>query len=106
MAAIPDPSHRHRWLRLSLLALVASLTSCATIPELGALADRGGTSGRRIEVDLTDQKATLLHHGKVVAISPICTARVGKTTPAGRYSIIRRSPDHRCRLCGNCVRGG
>jgi len=99
-------SHRHRCMKLSLLALVAGLTSCTTIPEIGGLADRGGTSGRRIEVDLTDQKATLLHRGKVVAVSPISSGREGKTTPTGRYSIVQKSPNHRSTLYGNYVRNG
>jgi len=99
-------SHRHRCMKFSLLALVATLTSCTTVPEIGGLVDRGGTSGRRIEVDLTDQKATLLHRGKVVAVSPISSGREGKTTPTGRYSVIQKSPDHRSTLYGNYVRNG
>ena len=95
-----------RPISLCLALIACGLTSCATIPELGGLTDRGGTSHRRIEVDLTDQKATLLHHGKVVAISPISSGREGKTTPAGRYRIIQKSPDHRSSLYGNYVRGG
>lgn len=98
--------HRRRCVEIALLALVSGLTSCTSIPEIGGLVDRGGTSGRRIEVDLTDQKATLLHHGKVVAVSPISSGREGKTTPTGRYSVIQKSPNHRSTLYGNYVRNG
>lgn len=68
--------------------------------------DRGGTSGRRIEVSLSQQKATLLHHGKVVAVSPISSGREGKHTPTGRYSVIEKDIDHRSSVYGNYVRGG
>jgi len=68
--------------------------------------DRGDTEGRRIEVDLKSQKATLLHHGKVVAIAPISSGREGKTTPTGRYRVIQKSPNHRSSLYGNYVRNG
>ncbi|WAC21737.1 L,D-transpeptidase [Luteolibacter sp. SL250] len=95
-----------RPIALPLAAIVACLTSCTTIPELGGMMDRGGTSGRKIEVDLTDQKATLFQHGKVVAIAPISSGREGKTTPTGRYRIIQKSPDHRSSLYGNYVRNG
>jgi Uncharacterized protein conserved in bacteria len=99
-------SHRHRCMNFSLLALFTGLTSCTSIPEISGMMDRGGTSGRRIEVDLTDQKATLLHHGKVVAVSPISSGREGKTTPTGRYSVVQKSPNHRSTLYGNYVRNG
>ena len=97
---------RLRCIELSLLALVSGLTSCASVPEIGGMMDRGGTGGRRIEVDLTDQKATLLQHGKVVAVSPISSGREGKTTPVGKYRVIQKSQNHRSTLYGNYVRNG
>jgi hypothetical protein len=98
--------HRRRWLGFLLPALFCALSSCATIPELGGIVDRGGTSGRRIEVDLTDQKATLLQHGKVTAVSPISSGREGKTTPTGKFRIVEKEPNHRSSLYGNYVRNG
>ena len=89
-----------------MAALVSTLTSCATIPELGGIVDRGGTSGRRIEVNLREQKAMLLHHGEVVAVSPISSGREGKGTPAGSYRVIQKEPDHHSSLYGNYVRNG
>ncbi|MBK1817788.1 L,D-transpeptidase family protein [Luteolibacter yonseiensis] len=80
--------------------------SCTTVPELGGLMDRGGTSGRRIVVSLKSQQATLYHQGKVVAVAPISSGREGKDTPVGRYSVIQKSPDHRSSIYGNYVRNG
>ncbi|GAA5116224.1 hypothetical protein GCM10023212_02250 [Luteolibacter yonseiensis] len=82
------------------------LMSCTTVPELGGLMDRGGTSGRRIVVSLKSQQATLYHQGKVVAVAPISSGREGKDTPVGRYSVIQKSPDHRSSIYGNYVRNG
>ncbi len=82
------------------------LASCATVPELGGLMDRGDSNGRRIVVSLKSQKATLYHHGKVVAIAPISAGREGKGTPVGRYSVIQKSPKHRSSLYGNYVKNG
>jgi len=97
---------RFRGLGLPLLALVSGLSSCTVVPELGGLMDRGGTNGRRIEVSLKEQKATLLQHGKVVAIAPISSGREGKMTPTGSFRVIQKSPDHRSSLYGNYVRNG
>lgn len=80
--------------------------SCTTIPELGALADKGGTSGRRIKVSLSAQKAYLYHHGKLVAESPVSSGREGKATPVGRFSVVEKDIDHRSSLYGNYVRDG
>lgn len=82
------------------------LASCTMVPELGGLMDRGGTSGRRIEVSLSSQNATLYHHGKVVAVSPISSGREGKKTPVGKFRVIQKSPNHRSSLYGNYVRNG
>ena len=97
--------------RSSLLRGVAVLSSlwlasCATVPELGGLMDRGDSKGRRITVSLKAQRATLYHHGKVVAVAPISSGREGKGTPVGRYSVIQKSPDHRSSLYGNYVKNG
>ena len=90
------------------IALISSLwlVSCATVPELGGLMDRGDSNGRRIVVNLKSQQATLYHHGKVVAVSPISSGREGKGTPVGRYSVIQKSPDHRSSIYGNYVMNG
>lgn len=95
------------WL-LRGLSLIAGLClmSCATVPELGGMMDRGGTSGRRIVVNLKSQEATLYHRGKVVAVAPISSGREGKGTPVGKYSVIQKSPNHRSSIYGNYVMNG
>lgn len=92
-----------RWL---LIPLLFALNNCATVPELGGMMDRGGTSGRRIVVDLELQKAYLYQHGKLVAVSPISSGREGKSTPVGKFKVIQKSPNHRSSLYGNYVRHG
>lgn len=97
--------------RSSLLRGVAVLSSlwlasCATVPELGGLMDRGDSRGRRITVSLKAQRATLYHHGKVVAVAPISSGREGKGTPVGRYNVIQKSANHRSSLYGNYVKNG
>jgi lipoprotein-anchoring transpeptidase ErfK/SrfK len=90
-----------------LLALaMLSLASCTMIPELGALADKGDSRGRRIVVSLKSQQASLYHHGKLVAVSPISSGREGKSTPVGKYRVIEKDADHRSTLYGNYVRDG
>ncbi|WP_367870240.1 L,D-transpeptidase family protein [Luteolibacter sp. Populi] len=82
------------------------LANCTTIPELGAMADKGGTRQRRIVVKLAEQKAYLYHRDKMVAVSPISSGREGKHTPVGRFSVIEKDIDHRSSLYGNYVRSG
>lgn len=92
--------------RFSLVAAACALASCATVPELGGLMDRGGTSGRKIVVSIRSQKAELYHQGKLVAVSPISSGREGKSTPTGTYSVIEKDVDHRSSLYGNYVKNG
>lgn len=91
---------------LPLFVLPLLFGSCANIPELGGMMDRGGTRHRKIVVKLGEQKAYLHHHDKVVAISPISSGREGKGTPTGRFSVVEKDADHRSSLYGNYVRGG
>lgn len=44
----------------------------------------------RVVVDIADQKAFLLVNGKIAATSPVSTARAGKRTPRGSFSISQR----------------
>jgi len=95
------------FLRSLFLSLPCCLfVSCTTIPELGALVDKGGTRNRRIVVDLSEQKAYLYHRKEVVAVSPISSGREGKNTPVGQFSVIEKDIDHRSSLYGNYVRNG
>ncbi|WP_052573367.1 L,D-transpeptidase family protein [Haloferula sp. BvORR071] len=92
--------------RTSALLLLPLAASCAHIPELGALADHGGTRNRKIVVKLGEQKAYLYHQNEVVAVSPISSGREGRHTPTGRYSVIEKDIDHRSSVYGNYVRDG
>lgn len=92
--------------RLLALSAVAATCSCTVIPELGALADKGGTRNRRILVDLSSQRAELYHYDKMVATSTISSGREGKETPVGRFRVIEKDADHRSSLYGNYVRNG
>lgn len=95
-----------RLVRCAWVAIPLLLVSCTSIPELGALADHGGTRNRRIVVKLREQKAYLYHHRELVALAPISTGREGKRTPTGRFSVIQKSANHRSSLYGNYVRNG
>jgi lipoprotein-anchoring transpeptidase ErfK/SrfK len=91
---------------LLLLGLMLLFQSCTSVPEISALMDQGGTSGRQIVVSLSQQKAYLYYYGKLVATSPISSGREGKSTPVGRFRVIQKSPNHRSSLYGNYVRDG
>lgn len=95
-----------RFARWAVFAVPLILAQCTQIPELGALADQGGTSHRRIVVSLGEQKARLYHRGKLVAESPISSGREGKRSPVGRFSVVEKDVDHRSSLYGNYVRNG
>jgi lipoprotein-anchoring transpeptidase ErfK/SrfK len=95
-----------RVLQWLLLPLLLVLSNCTTVPELGGMMDQGGTSGRRIVVNLKAQKAYLYHRGKLVAVSPISSGREGKSTPVGKFSVIQKNADHRSSLYGNYVSHG
>ena len=99
-------SSRLSIIRKLLVLGMFTLTNCTTIPELGALMDRGGAKGRRILVSLKSQQAFLYHEGKLVAVSPISSGREGKATPVGRFSVTEKDIDHRSSLYGNYVRDG
>jgi len=92
--------------RLLLPAVACLFASCTTIPELGALWDKGDTRNRKIVVKLGEQKAYLYHRKELVAVSPISSGREGKNTPTGRFSVIEKDPRHRSSLYGNYVRNG
>jgi len=54
-----------------------------------------------VDVDLSDQRLTLVHRGAVVASWPVSTARAGKVTPTGRYRAQWLSRHHRSSLYNN-----
>ena len=92
--------------RLAWVLVSLSIVSCTTIPELGALADRGDSRHRRIVVSIGAQKAYLYRHGEWVAVAPISSGREGRDTPNGNFSVLEKDIDHRSSLYGNYVRDG
>lgn len=92
--------------RLAWIAISLLLGACTTIPELGALADKGDSRNRRIVVSIREQKAYLYHYRELVAESPISSGREGKNTPTGTFSVTEKDIDHRSSLYGNYVQNG
>jgi len=45
-----------------------------------------------VRVDISDQRMTVTHHGRMVANWPVSTARSGKVTPTGTFSpqVLKR----------------
>ena len=60
-------------------------------------------AGYSVEIDLSDQRAYLLHEGQVVLESPISSGRRGYATPTGRFKILDKNIDHRSSLYGKIV---
>lgn len=92
--------------RLAGVAIPLIFVSCTTIPELGALADRGDTRHRRIVVNIREQKAYLYRQSELVAVAPISSGREGKSTPNGSFSVIEKDADHRSSIYGNYLKDG
>ena len=89
--------------RAAVCLLPLLFASCASVPELGGMMDRGGTRHRKIVVKLREQKAYLYQHDKLTAVAPISSGREGKGTPTGRFSVVEKDADHRSTLYGNYV---
>jgi hypothetical protein len=49
---------------------------------------------RSINIDLTDQEAFLLDHGRVILRSPICSGRPGHETPVGSFKVTDKDINH------------
>jgi L,D-transpeptidase catalytic domain len=59
-----------------------------------------------IEIDLSAQKASLLHDGGVVYETPISSGRPGRRTPTGNFQVIEKDEDHLSSLYGRIVDAG
>src|SRR5688572_15059741 len=70
---------------------------------LGTSACSHARAGYSVEIDLSDQRAYLLHEGQVVLESPISSGRRGYATPTGRFKILDKNIDHRSSLYGKIV---
>jgi hypothetical protein len=49
---------------------------------------------RAIEVDLTNQEASLTEHGRVILRAPICSGRPGHETPTGDFRVTDKDLNH------------
>ena len=67
-------------------------TPASSVKVNEALLAGASRSSSRVIVDISRQKAYLLVGGKVAVTSPVSTARPGKYTPRGTFSITQRVP--------------
>jgi lipoprotein-anchoring transpeptidase ErfK/SrfK len=56
-----------------------------------------------IEIDLQEQKAYLLHDGRAVYSTAICSGRQGHLTPTGDFAVLEKDIDHKSSLYGVIV---
>jgi lipoprotein-anchoring transpeptidase ErfK/SrfK len=80
--------------------LFAVLTFAAT------LASRAAGPDVAIEIDLSAQKAYLLHDGGVVYETPISSGRAGHRTRTGSFQVVQKDEDHLSTLYGSIVDAG
>ncbi|MDF1810609.1 MAG: L,D-transpeptidase family protein [Verrucomicrobiales bacterium] len=87
-------------------ALPLVFNSCTSLEASASMTKRGGSKGggrvnhlvlrdsnkrnTRVVIDISKQKAYLLVNGKIGATSPVSTARAGKRTPRGTFSISQK----------------
>jgi lipoprotein-anchoring transpeptidase ErfK/SrfK len=67
------------------------------------LARARGASEFAVEIDLQEQRAYLLRHGRMILESPVSTGRANYRTPTGRFQITEKDMDHRSSLYGKIV---
>src|SRR5688500_9286043 len=56
-----------------------------------------------VEIDLQEQRAYLLRHGRMIMESPISSGRSGFRTPTGSFQVIEKDIDHRSSIYGRIV---
>lgn len=52
-------------------------------------------SETRVIINLSDQRAFLVQHGRITLVSPIATGKPGWSTPTGNFNIFKKDIDHR-----------
>ena len=57
-------------------------------------------SETRVVINLSEQKALLIQHGKVTLVSPIASGKTGCSTPTGNFRIFDKDIDHHSRSFG------
>jgi lipoprotein-anchoring transpeptidase ErfK/SrfK len=84
-------SRIHGWLFSIVVLVFASLSHAL------------GASEFSVEIDLQEQRAYLLRHGRMILESPVSTGRANHRTPTGKFKIIEKDMDHRSSLYGKIV---
>jgi lipoprotein-anchoring transpeptidase ErfK/SrfK len=79
------------------------LTAVSGLLCVGASSLASAAQGYSVEIDLSDQRAYLMHGGQVVLESPISSGRPGYATPTGRFTVVDKNIDHRSSLYGKIV---
>jgi lipoprotein-anchoring transpeptidase ErfK/SrfK len=67
------------------------------------LASQGLASETRVVINLSDQRVSLVEHGRITLVSPICSGKHGWSTPTGNFKIFNKDVDHRSRSFGLVV---
>jgi hypothetical protein len=86
-------SRQHRTLRWLLGACLTALF----------VTRAAGTPPFSVEIDLQEQRAYLLRHGRMILESPISSGRSGFRTPTGSFRVLGKNLDHRSSLYGKIV---
>ena len=69
----------------------------------GMLGRAQAQSEYAVEIDLQEQRAFLLRHGRMILESPVSTGRANYRTPSGSFQVIARDMDHHSSLYGKIV---
>lgn len=70
------------------------------------LAARAVGADLAIEIDLTAQKAWLLHEGARIYTTPVSSGRAGYRTRTGNFQVVQKDADHLSTLYGALVDAG
>jgi lipoprotein-anchoring transpeptidase ErfK/SrfK len=57
----------------------------------------------RVIINLSDQSASLVEHGRITLVSPIASGKPGWQTPTGNFTIFNKDVDHRSQSFGLVV---
>lgn len=86
-------SRRHGWLFSFLFVVLMGAAHTLVASEFS------------VEIDLQEQRAYLLRHGRMILESPVSTGRVNHRTPTGQFKISEKDMDHHSSLYGKIVDG-
>ena len=75
---------------------------CFSIATLAAAQDE---NPYRVEIDLSEQTAYLIHGRRVVMQSPISSGRYGHLTETGSFKVIEKEMNHHSSIYGKIVDG-